>query len=89
MNGSGIYCNLDRIIYLLIYLPIFFQDNIQWIILIILFQTLNMGDALRNLVPFVQFKKREKHPWGSVNFSEAWNFIKINTPPRLFFISWK
>ena len=25
-------------------------------------------DALRNLVPFVQFKKREKHPWMSVNF---------------------
>ena len=22
-------------------------------------------DALRNLVPFVQFKKREKHPWRS------------------------
>ena len=25
--------------------------------------------ALRDLVPFVQFKKREKHPWRSVNFS--------------------
>ena len=25
-------------------------------------------DALRNLVPFVQFKKREKHPWKSVKF---------------------
>ena len=25
-------------------------------------------DALRDLVPFVQFKKREKHPWRSVNF---------------------
>ena len=23
-------------------------------------------DALRDLVPFVQFKKREKHPWRSV-----------------------
>ena len=22
-------------------------------------------DALRDLVPFVQFKKREKHPWRS------------------------
>ena len=22
--------------------------------------------ALRNLIPFVQFKKREKHPWRSV-----------------------
>ena len=26
--------------------------------------------ALRDLVPFVQFKKREKHPWSSVNFSK-------------------
>ena len=25
--------------------------------------------ALRNLVPFVQFKKREKRPWRSVTFS--------------------
>ena len=32
--------------------------------------------ALRNLVPFVQFKKREKHPWRSVNF---------RTPPWVFF----
>ena len=28
-------------------------------------------DAMRNLVPFVQFKKREKHPWRSVTFSKA------------------
>ena len=27
-------------------------------------------DALCDLVPFVQFKNREKHPWRSVNFSE-------------------
>ena len=27
--------------------------------------------ALRNLVPFVQFKKREKHPWRSVNFGNV------------------
>ena len=27
--------------------------------------------ALRDLVPFVQFKKREKHPWRSVNFSKV------------------
>ena len=26
--------------------------------------------VLRDLVPFVQFKKREKHPWRSVNFSK-------------------
>ena len=28
---------------------------------------MSIRDALDDLVPFVQFKKREKHPWGSVN----------------------
>ena len=36
--------------------------------------------ALRDLVPFVQFKKREKHPWRSVNFN-----TKINTPTWVLF----
>ena len=36
-------------------------------------------DALRNLVPFVQFKKRE-NTYGGV-LSLACNFIKINTRP--------
>ena len=27
--------------------------------------------AFRDLVPFAQFKKREKHPWKSVNFSKV------------------
>ena len=27
--------------------------------------------ALCDLVPFVQFKKREKHPWRSVNFTKV------------------
>ena len=27
-----------------------------------------MCDVLRDLVSFVQFKKREKHPWRSVTF---------------------
>ena len=27
--------------------------------------------VLCDLVPFVQFKKREKHPWRSVNFSKV------------------
>ena len=27
--------------------------------------------ALRYLVPFVQFKKGDKHPWRSVNFSKV------------------
>ena len=29
---------------------------------------LNMCGVLRDLVLFVQFKKREKHPWRSINF---------------------
>ena len=32
---------------------------------------IRMCDALRDLVPFVQFKRREKHPWRSVNFSKV------------------
>ena len=32
-------------------------------------QRLTICDALRNLLAFVQFKKREKHSWRSVNFS--------------------
>ena len=28
-------------------------------------------DALRDLVAFVQFKKREKHSWRSVDFSKV------------------
>ena len=43
---------------------------------------------MRNLVPFVQFKKREKHPWRSVNLSKVagWSlhFTKINTPSWYF-----
>ena len=31
-------------------------------------------DALRDLVTFVQFKKREKHPWRSVTFSKVPGF---------------
>ena len=31
-------------------------------------------DALRDLVPFVQFKKREKHPWRSITFSKVAGF---------------
>ena len=29
------------------------------------------SDVLRDLVPFVQFKKREKHPWRSVTFNKV------------------
>ena len=40
-------------------------------------------DALCDLVLFVQFKKREKYPWGSVNFS------KVDTPLWVFFTFFK
>ena len=32
---------------------------------------MNICDALRDSVPFVQFKKCEKHPWTSITFSKA------------------
>ena len=32
---------------------------------------LHICDALRDLVPFLQLKKREKHPWRSVTFSKV------------------
>ena len=38
-------------------------------------------DALRDQKPFVQHKKREKHPWKIV----ACNFTKSNFPPWVFF----
>ena len=31
-------------------------------------------DTLRDLIPFLQFKKREKHPWRSVTFSKVAGF---------------
>ena len=35
---------------------------------------MNNCDAMRDLVPFVQFKKREKHIWRSVIFSKDKGF---------------
>ena len=32
------------------------------------------SDALGDLLPFVQFKKRKKHPWRSVTFSKSAGF---------------
>ena len=40
----------------------------------------NNCGALRDLVPFVQFKKREKHPWRSVNFSKVHQNHTTMTP---------
>ena len=45
-------------------------------------------DALRDLIPFVQFKKREKHPWKSDTFSKVAEFCNVTksiTPPWVFF----
>ena len=40
-------------------------------------------DNLHDLVPFVQFKKREKRPWKSVTFSKAAGFsLQKNNTPR-------
>ena len=44
----------------------------------------NLWDALRDLIPFAQFKKREKDTWRSVTFS-----IKSHTPPLVFFTFFK
>ena len=35
------------------------------------------SDTLRRLVPFVQFRKREKHPWRSVAFSKVAGFYPL------------
>ena len=35
---------------------------------------LKICGALRDLVPFVQLKKREKYPWRSVTFSKVASF---------------
>ena len=36
-----------------------------------------MFGALRDLMPFVQFKKRKKHPWRSVTFSKVAGFSQM------------
>ena len=44
-----------------------FIDEIQDILIIYInHYAQNICDALRDLVPYVQFKKREKHPWRNV-----------------------
>ena len=36
-------------------------------------------DALRHLTPFVQFKKREKHPSRVITFGNAWKYNNRST----------
>ena len=54
---------------------------------------ITIRDVLRDLLPFVQFKKRKKHPWRSITFSKvagsACNFTKSNIPPWVFFMFFK
>ena len=50
---------------------------------------LNRCDALRDFVPFVQFKKRKNTHGGVVLLAEACNFAKSKTPPWLFFTIFK
>ena len=46
---------------------------------------MHICNVLRDLVPFVQFKKREKHPWMSVAFLHAFlTLIKVTLPHRCF-----
>ena len=45
-----------------------------------------MCDALRDLVAFVQFKKREKHPWRSVNFSKNAGYKKKHSSISVFHV---
>ena len=48
----------------------------------------NICDALRNFLPFAQFKKREQHPWRSVTFTKVAG-LQRNTPPEAFFTFFK
>ena len=66
-------------------------DSMPLILAILLYQCIiiSIYGALRDLVAFEEIRKREKHPWASVNLIKlqalACNFTKINTPPWVFF----
>ena len=49
------------------FLLLTWQNSFWFSIFYVLFS--KIFDALRNLLPFVQFKKREKHPWRSVTLN--------------------
>ena len=46
-------------------------------------------DALQNLVPFIQFNKRETHPWRSVTFAKVTG-LKVTLLHECFscFLNW-
>ena len=43
---------------------------------------------MRDLAPFLQFIKRKKHQRGVIRL-EAYNLVKINSPPWAFFMIFK
>ena len=45
---------------------------------------MSICDALRDFVPFVQFKKREKQPWRSVTFR-----LQPATLPKVTLLHWR
>ena len=49
-------------------------NEFKWNVWMNTFKVLSVCDGLRFLVPFVQFKNREKHPWSSVTFSKVAGF---------------
>ena len=55
------------------------MENIQRNCLVsyLLIRKIIICDTLRDLVPFVQFKKREKHPRRSVTFSKAVSYRRL------------
>ena len=48
---------------------------------------MHIYDALRDLVPFVQFKKREKHSWGVLILVklQAWGINECSGRPIFIF----
>ena len=47
----------------------------------------NFSDTLRDLIPFVQLKKREKHPSRIITFSNAWMYNNIGIPSLFLSVS--
>ena len=50
------------------------SNEFKWNVWMNTFKVLSVCDGLRDLVTFVQFKNREKHPWSSVTFSKVAGF---------------
>ena len=62
-------------------------DEILCVLMAVLVEHIIICDVLRDLVPFVQFKKREKHPWRGTTFSKVCNLSK--TLSSVFFTIFK